>query len=168
MLTLPRCPFHPRVTAVARKRPRSFYHKCSWQVTPKHAYTFDQTMSERTKPLCGHSVGTYQETSSHATRQATLGYSRLSSRDNLHFKKKKKLRRNMNGRKHLPSLGAGAGYDVTRRGKNRRRADQSSQLGTGAGYDVTKHGRGERKHVALRPQKPLRLIRDGEVGGSGI
>ena len=25
-----------------------------------------------------------------------------------------------------------------------------------------------RKHWALRPQKPLRLIRDGEVGGSGI
>ena len=24
------------------------------------------------------------------------------------------------------------------------------------------------KHGALRPQKPLRLIRDGEVGGSGI
>ena len=26
----------------------------------------------------------------------------------------------------------------------------------------------ERKHWALRSQKPLRLIRDGEVGGSGI
>ena len=26
----------------------------------------------------------------------------------------------------------------------------------------------ERKHWALRPQKPLRLIRDGEVGGLGI
>ena len=26
----------------------------------------------------------------------------------------------------------------------------------------------ERKLWALRPQKPLRLIRDGEVGGSGI
>ena len=25
-----------------------------------------------------------------------------------------------------------------------------------------------RKHGALRPQKPLRLIRDGEVGGSGL
>ena len=24
------------------------------------------------------------------------------------------------------------------------------------------------KHLALRPQKPLRLIRDGKVGGSGI
>ena len=26
----------------------------------------------------------------------------------------------------------------------------------------------ERKHWALRPQKPLKLIRDGEVGGSEI
>ena len=26
----------------------------------------------------------------------------------------------------------------------------------------------KKKHWALRPQKPLRLIRDGEVGGSGI
>ena len=32
-------PFHPRVTAVARKRPRSFRQKCRWQVTAKHAYT---------------------------------------------------------------------------------------------------------------------------------
>ena len=31
--------FHPRVTAVARKRPRSFRQKCRWQVTAKHAYT---------------------------------------------------------------------------------------------------------------------------------
>ena len=31
--------FHPRVTAVARKRPRSFCQKRRWQVTAKHAYT---------------------------------------------------------------------------------------------------------------------------------
>ena len=30
-------------------------------------------------PLCRHSVGAYQKTSSHATRQGTLGHSRLSS-----------------------------------------------------------------------------------------
>ena len=30
-------------------------------------------------PLSRHSVGTYQETSSHATRQGTLGHSPLSS-----------------------------------------------------------------------------------------
>ena len=34
-----RYPFHPSVTAVARKRPRSFCQKCRWQVTAKHAYT---------------------------------------------------------------------------------------------------------------------------------
>ena len=31
--------FHPRVTAAARKRPRSFCQKCKWQVTAKHACT---------------------------------------------------------------------------------------------------------------------------------
>ena len=30
-------------------------------------------------PLCRHSVGTCQETSSHATRQGTLSHSRLSA-----------------------------------------------------------------------------------------
>ena len=39
VLTLIRYPFHPRVTAVARKRPLSFCQKCRWQVTAKHAYT---------------------------------------------------------------------------------------------------------------------------------
>ena len=34
-----RYPFHPRVTAVARKRTRSFCQKCRWQVTAKHART---------------------------------------------------------------------------------------------------------------------------------
>ena len=32
-------PFHPLVTTVARKRPRSFCQKYRWQVTAKHAYT---------------------------------------------------------------------------------------------------------------------------------
>ena len=35
-----RYPFHPRVTAVARKRPRSFCSKRRWQVTAKHAHTW--------------------------------------------------------------------------------------------------------------------------------
>ena len=35
-----RYPFHPRVTAVAHKRPRSLCQKCRWQVTAKHAYTY--------------------------------------------------------------------------------------------------------------------------------
>ena len=34
-----RYPFHPRVTAVARKGPRSFCQKRRWQVTAKQAYT---------------------------------------------------------------------------------------------------------------------------------
>ena len=46
MLTLIRCPFQPRVTAVARKRPRSSCQKCRWQVTPTHAYTLDPMKSE--------------------------------------------------------------------------------------------------------------------------
>ena len=46
VLTLIRCPSHPRVTAVARKRPRPFCQKCRWQVTPKHAYTLDPSKSE--------------------------------------------------------------------------------------------------------------------------
>ena len=41
-----RCPFHPRISAVARKRPRSFCQKCRRQVTPKHAYTLEPTKSE--------------------------------------------------------------------------------------------------------------------------
>ena len=41
-----RCPFHPRATAVARKRPRSFCQQCRWQVTPKHAYTVDPRKSK--------------------------------------------------------------------------------------------------------------------------
>ena len=45
VLTLIRCPFQPSVTAVARKRPRSFCQKCRWQITPRHAYTFDPTKS---------------------------------------------------------------------------------------------------------------------------
>ena len=34
------------VTAVARKRFRSFCQKCMWEITHKDAYTFDQTKSE--------------------------------------------------------------------------------------------------------------------------
>ena len=73
-------PFHPRVTAVARKRPRSCSPKCRWQVTPRHAYTVTQrSRSGLIMPLSRHSVGTYLEMSSHATGQGILGHSRLSS-----------------------------------------------------------------------------------------
>ena len=46
VLTLIPCPFHPRVTAVARKRPRPFCQKCSRQGTLKHAYALDLTESD--------------------------------------------------------------------------------------------------------------------------
>ena len=46
VLTLIRGPFHPRVTAVAHKKSRSFCQQFRWQVTPKHAYTFDPSKSE--------------------------------------------------------------------------------------------------------------------------
>ena len=64
-----------------------------------------------TMPLCRHSVGTYLETSTHATHQGTLGHSHLSSLSHcghsgwksgivcgtLSPLKKKKCRRGMNG-----------------------------------------------------------------------
>ena len=67
VLTFIRCPFHLRVTPVARKRPRrkrprSFCQKCRRQVTPKHAYTLDPTKSERAdyaavQAYCGNLSG---------------------------------------------------------------------------------------------------------------
>ena len=43
-LLLFRYPFHPRVTAVARKRYRSFCQKCRCQVTAKHTYTLPMSL----------------------------------------------------------------------------------------------------------------------------
>ena len=62
MLTLIRCPFHLRVTAETRKRPRSFRQQCRWPVTPKHAYTLHPTKSERVdyaavQAECGNQSG---------------------------------------------------------------------------------------------------------------
>ena len=60
-----RCPFHPRVTAVARKRPRSFCKSAGGRL---HLSTYTPltqwSWSGLTMPLSGHSVGTYPETSS--------------------------------------------------------------------------------------------------------
>ena len=62
VLTLIRRPFHPCVTAVARKRSRSFCQKCRWLVIPKYACTLDPTKSEwadyaAVYALCGHPAG---------------------------------------------------------------------------------------------------------------
>ena len=43
-----------------------------------HKALTKRSRSGLTMPLSKHSVGTYRETSSHATRQGTLGHSRLS------------------------------------------------------------------------------------------
>ena len=73
-------PSHPRVTAMARNRPRSFCQSAGDRLHLNTHTPFTQrSRSGLTMPLSRHGVGTYQETSSHATRQATLGYSRLSS-----------------------------------------------------------------------------------------
>ena len=62
VLTLIRCPFHPRVIATARKRPRSFCQKCKWQATPiMHTSLTQRSRGGLTKPLPWHSVGTYHE-----------------------------------------------------------------------------------------------------------
>ena len=70
MLTLIWCPFHPLVTAVARKRPLSFCQKCGWRVIPKHTYIHDPAKSTGLNmPLFKRSVGTYKEMSSYAICQ---------------------------------------------------------------------------------------------------
>ena len=81
VLTLYRCLFRPRYTGVAHKRPRSFCQKCRWHVTPINTHTplTQQSRCGLTLPLSRHSVGTYPETSSHATCQGTFGHSRPSS-----------------------------------------------------------------------------------------
>ena len=61
VLALIQCRFHPRVTAVARKSSQLFYQRCKWQVTPKHVYNLDLTMSEwadyAVQALCGNISG---------------------------------------------------------------------------------------------------------------
>ena len=110
VLTFIRCPFHPRVIAVARKRPRSFCQKCRYTRTP----LTQRSRSGLTMPLSRHSVGTYQETSSHATRReqsvtvvlarwATVYWSWPKDGINVRelistLKKKKKRRRGMSCR----------------------------------------------------------------------
>ena len=60
-MTLIRCSFHPRVTAVARKRPRSFCQKCRWQVTLNTRTHLTQRSRSGLTILSTHSVGTNHE-----------------------------------------------------------------------------------------------------------
>ena len=114
VLTLTRCPFHPRVTEVARKRPRSFCQKCRWQVTPKHACTLDPTKSEWTdyaavqaccENLSGNKLTRYfswnTQSPSSQLAEPLCSDPGLKSEINVHepiSTLKKKRRRGMNGR----------------------------------------------------------------------
>ena len=105
MLTLIRSPFHPRVTAAARKRPRSFCQNCRWQVIPKH--TLDPTKSEwvwepiRTQLTRNLSGNVRPQSSKLAVplwttsglKNGIIARELISTK-----KKKKKRRRGMNGR----------------------------------------------------------------------
>ena len=80
VLTLFLCPFHPHVTAVARKRPRHSAKSAGGRLhLNMHTPLSQQSRSGLTMPLSRQSVGTYQESRSHAAHQGTLGDSRLSS-----------------------------------------------------------------------------------------
>ena len=117
MLTLMRCPFHPRVTAVARKRHRSFCQKCRWQVhTHTHTHTPDPWKSEwadyvAVQAECGNLSG--NELTRNSSGNARLQSSQLAEplRTDLGIKsgisvreliptskKKKKRRRGINRR----------------------------------------------------------------------
>ena len=76
VLTLIRRPFHPRVTAVARKKTGYSAKSAGGRLHLSTHIPFTQrSRSGLTMPLSRHSVGTYPETSSHATCQGIFGYS---------------------------------------------------------------------------------------------
>ena len=107
MPSLTRCPFHRRVTAVARKTPRSLCQKCRGQVTPKHAYTLDPSKSEwadyvAVQAECGNlseneltrnSSGNIRLQSSQLAEQLWTDPGRKSGISLRELKKKKKRRR---------------------------------------------------------------------------
>ena len=79
VLTLIRCPFHPCVTAVARKRPRTFCHSAGGRLHPHMRTPLTQRSPSGLTMLSRNSMGTYSKTSSLATRRGTQNHSRLSS-----------------------------------------------------------------------------------------
>ena len=81
VLTLIRCSFHPRVLPQWHVKDPGHSAKSAGGRLHLNMHTplTQLSRSGLTMPLSRHSVGTYQETSSHATRQVTLGYSRPSS-----------------------------------------------------------------------------------------
>ena len=79
MLTHIGCPFHPRVTALARKKPSHSAKSAGGRShLNTHTLLTQRSRIGLTMPLSRHSVETYPETSSHATCQGTFGQGRLS------------------------------------------------------------------------------------------
>ena len=66
------CPFSPHITTAACKRPRSFCKKCRLHLKTPTPVTHP-SWNGLTMPLSTNSVWIFQETSSHETRQGTLG-----------------------------------------------------------------------------------------------
>ena len=76
MLTLIWCPFHPRITVEACKRLRHSAKSAGGRLhLNTHTPLTQRSRSGLTMPLSRHSVGTYPETSSHATCQGKIGQS---------------------------------------------------------------------------------------------
>ena len=79
VLTLIWCPFHPCVTAVARKRPRYSAKGPGGRLhLNTHTPWTHGSQSGLTMPLSRQSVGIYQEMSLHATHRGTLSHNCLS------------------------------------------------------------------------------------------
>ena len=80
VLTLIRCPFHPVLSQWHVKDPgHSVKSADGWLHLNMHTPLTQRSRSGLTMLLSRRSVRTYQETSSHATRQGMLGHSHLSS-----------------------------------------------------------------------------------------
>ena len=66
----------PGVNEVARKRPRSFYQKCRWQVSRKRAHTLEPTKSEWADSVvqahCGNLPGKRAQTKLVREHSATV------------------------------------------------------------------------------------------------
>ena len=75
-----RCPFHPRLRQWHVKDPGHSAKSAGDRLhLNTHTSLTHRSRSGLAMLLSRHSVGTYQETGSHATRQGPLGHSRLSS-----------------------------------------------------------------------------------------
>ena len=159
MLSLIGCPFHPRVTAVARKRSRSLCEKNRWQVAKSadgrlylktHTPLTQQSRSGLTMPLSRHSVGTLSgneltrntwSQSSHLAEPlwTNLGLKSESSVHKLNstLKKKKRRKKKSTGGKgtveHSPKILACEEKAITSRSSSSSSSSSISGGGGGGG-----------------------------------